>query len=132
MNYIELINLFWRSDDAEGVGAVATRLYFALLNIANRNRWQGEIVIGDKHLSALVGVSLNTFKLARSDLHKRDLIAFSVGGKGRKDKTRYKVGCQDRSQEESKILTPKVTPTPTLYTTSIKRIMTYKHYVVNL
>lgn len=107
-SYIDYINYFWQADDFESFSSIETRLYFTLLKLANRNRWQGEIVIGDKQLSAMVGVALNTFKLARSTLLRRELIRATIGGKGHRQKTRYQLRYQCRYQEP----TPTLTPTP--------------------
>lgn len=48
MTYLDYINLFWQQDYAENFTTTETRLYFLLLKLANRNRWQGEVVIGDR------------------------------------------------------------------------------------
>ncbi|MFI3293192.1 MAG: hypothetical protein SNG27_06445 [Rikenellaceae bacterium] len=107
-SYIDYINYFWHADDFDSFSAIETRLYFTLLKLANRNRWQGEIVIGDKQLSAMVGVALNTFKFARSTLLRRELIRATIGGNGHRQKTRYQLRYQCRYQEP----TPTLTPTP--------------------
>lgn len=105
-SYIDYINLFWQADDIESFSPIETRLYFTLLKLANRNRWQVEITIGDKQLSAMVGVAPNTFKFARSALLRRELIAYTIGGKGYRQKTRYQLRCQVRYQQPTPTLTP--------------------------
>lgn len=106
MTYLDYINLFWQQDDAENFTTTETRLYFLLLKLANRNRWQGEVVIGDRQLSAMVGVSLGSFKGARVTLHSRELIEFDIGGRGYRHKTRYRLRCTVRCQP----LTPNLPP----------------------
>ena len=106
MTYLDYINLFWREDDAESFSIVETRLYFLLLKLANRNRWLGDIVVSDKQLTAMVGVSLGSFKHARDVLRQRELIDCDVGGRGYRHKTRYRLRCEVRCQ----VVTPKPSP----------------------
>lgn len=54
----------------------------------------------------MVGVAPNTFKFARSALLRRELIDFTIGGKGYRQKTRYQLRCQVRYQQPTPTLTP--------------------------
>jgi hypothetical protein len=98
MNYIELINWFWRCDEVASFSPTETRLYFYLLKVANGTVWCETFWHSDSKTAANAGFTVNTLKSARLRLKQFDLISFSSGGKGKGDKTRYQ------------ILTPKITP----------------------
>ncbi len=110
MNYFDYENHFWREDEMQSFTPVQTRIYFYLLTLANRNFWQGEIVISDAQFSAKVGVSLNSFKKAKADLQERGLISYEQGGKGYARKTRYRLRCRDRLPPSSQVSCQGVTP----------------------
>lgn len=101
MNYIELINWFWKLDEHWQFTCCETRLYFYLLKTANGLGWVNNWTHSDDKTSANVGVSVNTMKNARNRLCQAGLISFISGGKGQRNKTRYQ------------ILTPNLTPSLT-------------------
>ncbi len=102
MNYIELINNFWRVDEQKGFNGNETRLYFFLLQLANRFFWEKEwFEYGDDKVKAYVGISSAVLRTARNNLKEALLIDFIAGGQGYRVKTRYK------------ILTPNQNPIPT-------------------
>ena len=121
MNYFDYENHFWREDDMENFSPTATRVYFYLLTLANRNFWQGDIVISDAQFSAKVGVALNSFKKGRTELINRKLIEIEQGGKGYARKTRYRLRCrgsgqvrnQDRCSDSYQPVTPLYNKTKT-------------------
>lgn len=114
MNYFDYENHFWREDETESFTPVQTRIYFYLLTLANRNYWQGDIVISDTQFSAKVGVTLNSFKRAKTDLQTRGLMTFEQGGKGYAKKTRYRlrcaVRCRDRLSPSNQVSCQPLTP----------------------
>jgi hypothetical protein len=69
MNYIDLIRNFWLIDEQCGFNGNETRLYFFLLNLANRLYWQAEwLEYGDDRMKANVGISAAVLRTARNNL----------------------------------------------------------------
>ncbi|MDR1348278.1 MAG: hypothetical protein LBJ63_07655 [Prevotellaceae bacterium] len=95
MNYIELINQFWRLDELWQFNGCETRLYFYILKIANMSGWADAFEQTDLKVSAAVGVSTNTLKTARKRLIGSGLISVETGGKCYGNKSRYKVRYQN-------------------------------------
>lgn len=91
MNYIDLINHFWRLDDGAQFTGWETKLYFYLLKTANGLGWVNEFWHSDGRTSANVGMSINTLKTSRNRLKQAGLINFISGGKGHGNKTRYQI-----------------------------------------
>lgn len=101
MQYIDLINNFWRIDEQKGFNGNETRLYFFLLHLANRSFWNIEwLEYGDEKAKAMLGISPVVLRTAREKLKEALLIDFVAGGRGYRVKTRYK------------ILTPSLQPNP--------------------
>jgi hypothetical protein len=101
MTYIDLLNHFWRIDEQKGFNGETTRLYFFLLNLANRSFWNSySLEYGDEKMRAYLGVSSNVLRTAREKLKEASLIDYVSGGCGHGVKTRYQ------------ILTPKDKPNP--------------------
>lgn len=99
-SYIDLINAFWRLDDIYYFAANDTRLYFCLLNIANKLFWPQSIEVDNGRLCAHTGLSIDALRTARTRLKEAGLIGFASGGNGYGKKTRYE------------ILAPKPNPNP--------------------
>lgn len=110
MNYIELINWFWKLDEHWQFTCCETRLYFYLLKIANGLGWVDNWTHSDEKTSANVGVSVNTMKTARNRLHQAGLISFLAGGKGQRNKTRYQILTPNLTPSLTPKLTPNLTP----------------------
>lgn len=91
MNYIELINHFWRVDEGSQFTGWETKLYFYLVKTANSLGWVNVFWHSDNRVSANVGMSINTMKTSRNRLKQVGLIEFHTGGKGKGDKTRYQI-----------------------------------------
>ena len=89
MSYIDLINRFWCMDEICEFSPIETRLYFYLLNAANRTGWRSMLSRKDDRIALEVGVSVNTIKKARKRLEEVNLISVIPGGKGKGDKTLY-------------------------------------------
>lgn len=101
MRYIDLINNFWRVDEQKGFNGNTTRLYFFLLNLANRSYWASDwLEYGDKKMMVNLGISAEVLRTAREKLKQASLINYISGGNGHGLKTRYQ------------ILTPKLQPYP--------------------
>jgi len=91
-NYIVLINRFWRSF-AEGISNTNDiALYFFLLNTCNILGWKQPFTQSDRHLAAMLGLSVPTVRKARQRLKKRKLLNFAIPQKPSKaegGQTRY-------------------------------------------
>ncbi|GHU98862.1 hypothetical protein FACS1894159_01980 [Bacteroidia bacterium] len=90
MNLFELFANFWRLDDQQSFSHSETRLYFFLLNVANRSFWAEWIEYPDKKMSANANMSLQVLKSARDNLKSAELLDFVVGG-GFRVKTKYQI-----------------------------------------
>lgn len=102
MTYIDLINQFWALDEEWQFTCCETRLYFYLVKTANRLGWVDSWTRSDAKVSSDVGASINCIKTARNRLCQAGLLTFIGGGKGKADKTKYSLRCQE--------MTPKVEP----------------------
>lgn len=91
MNYIDLINHFWRTDEGAQFTGWEAKLYFYLIKTANSLGWVNVFWHSDGRVSANVGMSVNTMKTSRNRLKQAGLIDFVSGGKGHGDKTRYQI-----------------------------------------
>ncbi len=91
MNYIDLINHFWRTDEGAQFTGWEAKLYFYLIKTANSLGWVNVFWHSDSRVSANVGMSVNTMKTSRNRLKQVGLIDFISGGKGHGDKTRYQI-----------------------------------------
>lgn len=80
MSYVDLVNRFWRMDSQEPFTSVETRLYFFLLNTANRSGWGKPFPLSNAALAMSLGCSPNTMDKARSRLCARGLLIIEPGG----------------------------------------------------
>jgi len=102
MQYIDLINNFWRVDEQKGFNGNETRLYFFLLHLANRSYWQKEwLEYGDEKAKAILGISSNVLRTSREKLKEALLIDFIAGGKGYRVKTRYRILTPNRQPKSA-------------------------------
>ncbi len=113
MNYIELINSFWRQDEQWQFSGNETRLYFYLVKTANSLAWIDGWYHSNVKTAANVGVSVNAFKAARKKLTEAGLIAYEEGGRGQGDKCRYQILTPKPTPKLTPKPTPKLTPKPT-------------------
>ena len=74
--YIELINHFWDVDIEYSYSAYEAKLYFAILQIANRLRWKEPLSIPNARLIAMVRCDKKTFIKARQRLIDTHLINY--------------------------------------------------------
>ena len=86
-----------------------SRLYFYLVEQANRLGWPDNFTHSDARTSINVGVSQKSLRAAKNRLMQAGLIVFSGGGQGRADKCRYSFRCADIPPKG----TPKVSPNGT-------------------
>lgn len=120
MEYLNLINRFWAEDEYQSFSAVETRLYFFLLNLANRSYWKEWMEYSDTKLTANIGVSVSVIRNARNRLQDANLIKFEVGGKGFRVKTRYQILTPNDNPNQYPSLHPNQHPNLEPYNIKIK------------
>ena len=81
MNYIELVNQFWRLDMEHNFPCTSTRLYFGLLNLSNKLGWKNPFGATNQQLAALVQCDEKTLIRCRKVLVKTGLISVKRGCK---------------------------------------------------
>ncbi len=81
MNYIELINNFWKIDHDFKFSSLETALYFRLLSKANSTCWQEEFVYTNARLMEDLDCSVSKLRHARDRLLKAGLFAYVSGNK---------------------------------------------------
>ena len=80
MTYIDLINRFWKIEQQVQFTGIETKLYFALLEIANRLYWKHkDLSVPNNTLMNTVGCSKPTFLEARRRLVEYNLITYRAG-----------------------------------------------------
>lgn len=113
MNYLDLIRKFWQLDATWQFGCCESRLYFYLVEQANRLGWPDNFTHSDARTSINVGVSPKSLRAAKNRLMQAGLISFSGGGKGRADKCKYTFRCSNLPPIVPPNGTPKGTPNGT-------------------
>ena len=68
MNMFELLANFWKVDEQKNFSGNETRLYFFLINLANRSFWPEWLEYSDKKMVANTNISLTVLKSAREQL----------------------------------------------------------------
>lgn len=82
MNYIELINNFWRLHEEHPFGTVAGMMYFHLLDVSNKQNWRNPFKRQNTRICGDLGITNPTLIKARNELKQRGLIEFYTKGKG--------------------------------------------------
>jgi len=81
MNYIELINSFWKIDHDFKFSSLETALYFRLLSKANSTCWQEEFIYTNARLMEDLDCSVSKLRHARDRLLKAGLFTYVSGSK---------------------------------------------------
>ena len=81
MNYIELINNFWKIDHDFKFSSLETALYFRLLSKANSTCWQKEFIYTNARLMEDLDCSVSKLRHARDRLLKAGLFTYVSGNK---------------------------------------------------
>ncbi len=79
MNYIELINQFWKCHDEHRFSESSAMLYFALLRVCNGLGWKNPFRQSNAYLAAMVGISVPTLIRSRNRLQQAGLLEFESG-----------------------------------------------------
>jgi len=82
VNYIELINNFWRKHEEHPFGTVAGLLYFHLLDVSNKQNWRNPFKRQNTRVCGDLGITNPTLIKARNELKQRGMINFFSKGKG--------------------------------------------------
>ena len=105
MNYIELINRFWKMNTENAFSPIEGMLYFKILEIANRLNWKEPLSLPSKRLYMELNISRNAFVHARQKLHDVGLIKYK--SRGRKTAGLYWYNklemCQDMYSESTNV-----------------------------
>jgi DNA-binding transcriptional regulator GbsR (MarR family) len=89
MAYLDYINRFWALDIEANFTGTETKLYFALLDIANKLYWsKKELSLPTNKLLAILDCSRNTLVKAREKLMQVGLISY-IKGVGNKKAGKY-------------------------------------------
>ena len=79
MNYIALINQFWRVRRSTRITSSQSDIYFCLLQESNERSWENPFEFSNTFLCARLGISEPTLIDARARLKKLGLIDFQNG-----------------------------------------------------
>ncbi len=84
MTYIDYLNRFWQIDIEVNFSGTESKLYFALLDIANKLHWsKTELSIPNNRLLAITGCSKNTLVSARNRLVQYELVKYVKGNRNK-------------------------------------------------
>ncbi len=89
MSYIDLIRKFWQLDATWQFGCCESRLYFYLVEQANRLGWPDNFTHSDRRLSENVGASRNAISRAKNRLEQAGLLRIATGGRGKGNRTAF-------------------------------------------
>ncbi|MGM9747069.1 MAG: hypothetical protein ACI30H_08935, partial [Paludibacteraceae bacterium] len=78
MNYIQLINNFWTSNELNSFRTTEISLYFYLLDVCNRLSWKESFKRNNRKIQVDLSISFNTLKDARNRLKQAGLINFET------------------------------------------------------
>jgi hypothetical protein len=90
MNYIELINQFWRLNEEHSFTTAELAVYFYLLNTANKLAWKNPFNQSNGYIINALNISEPTLIRVRNNLKNYGLIDFK-SDKGRKNLTLYTI-----------------------------------------
>ena len=79
MNYIELINQFWRTRRSKRITGNQADLYYCLLQECNERGWENPFEFPNRLICAKIGMSEPTLITSRARLKQLGLIDFKSG-----------------------------------------------------
>src|SRR6056297_844436 len=101
MSYIDLINRFWKVHEAYSFSSVEIGLYFKLLDIANKMRWEKEkLFIPMMRLQTELDACKSSVLKARKRLEEADLIVVQSGYGNRQSAGYQIIGVEEIVQKE--------------------------------
>jgi hypothetical protein len=101
MTYIDLINRFWQRFEEEEISRTEMALFFYLLNVCNRRRWQTQFSLTNKNIMVNLNISENTLAKCRDRLVELDLIKCEKGERNGFSPRYTIVGVEDESCDVS-------------------------------
>ncbi|HRW35424.1 MAG TPA: hypothetical protein P5107_10250 [Thermotogota bacterium] len=102
MSYIDLINRFWKVHEGYSFSAVEIGLYFKLLDIANKMRWEKErLYIPMIRLQTEMDACKSSILKARKRLEEADLIVVQSGHGNRQAAGYQIIGVEAKSINET-------------------------------
>ncbi len=84
MNYIELINHFWKERRRTRLTSTEADLYYFLMQESNIRGWENPLECSNALIAATIGVTEKTLIDARSRLQQKGLISFVPGQRKKK------------------------------------------------
>lgn len=105
MNYIELINHFWKERRRTRLASTEADLYYFLMQESNIRGWENPFECSNGLIAATIGVTEKTLIDARSRLQQKGLISFVPGQ--RKKKSPVYTLLHGKMESKSKAKTPK-------------------------
>lgn len=84
MNYIELINHFWKERRRTRLASTEADLYYFLMQESNIRGWENPFECSNGLIAATIGVTEKTLIDARSRLQQKGLISFVPGQRKKK------------------------------------------------
>lgn len=101
MTYIDLINRFWQRFEEEEISRTEMALYFYLLNVCNKRRWQSKFSLTNKNIMVNLNISENTLAKSRDRLVELDLIKCEKGERNGFSPRYTIVGVEEENSEVS-------------------------------
>ena len=89
MNYIELINQFWRIRRSKKITQIQADLYYFLLHECNMRNWENPFEFPNTLITAAIGISEPSLVDARARLKQLGLIDFEPGERKKKSPVYY-------------------------------------------
>lgn len=103
MNYIELINHFWKERRRTRLTSTEADLYYFLMQESNIRGWENPFGCSNGLIAATIGVTEKTLIDARSRLQQKGLISFVPGQ--RKKKSPVYTLLPDKPESKCKVKT---------------------------
>jgi hypothetical protein len=99
MSYIDLINRFWLRFEEEEISRTEMALFFYLLNVCNRRRWQAQFSLTNKNIMVNLDISENTLSKCRDRLVELNLIKYEKGERNNSSPKYTIVGVDDDASD---------------------------------
>ena len=87
MNYLEVVNQFWRAHEENSFSPCEIAFYFFIANVCNKHFWRMPVSCSTEFICFSMGCSKQSICNARNTLKKRGLIDFKAGIRGKKAPT---------------------------------------------
>ncbi len=120
MNYIELINNFWKTRRIVAFSSNEADLYFTLLQECNLRGWLNPFECSNKSIVATIGITEKTLIDVRNRLQQKGLITFEKGKRKEKSPVYTLLNCNNVSINVSKTVSKKVSKTVSINVNSYK------------